>query len=450
MNISRLGRLLTLALPLIVAQLAQNAVPFISTLVIGRANPADLAGMALAAVVFGVALNASSGIMFSVAPTVSQALGGGRTDEAGQTFRSAVWLGGTVGVVALLAAYFAPGLLQALGQQPHTVTAAAEYLHFAAFGLPFLVFAIVLRGYFEGSGNTRPIMYVAFFAVLIHGVTSALLVLGSPALGLRGVGISSVLAYAGMAAALLAIFTRAHPDVIRGSYRPNLRIIWELFTLGLPIGLTVTFEVGVFSATAFVMGYFGDLFLSAHQVAIQSASMAFMVPLGIASATSILVGRARGARDLPAATQAGWLGVLVACSFSLIAASLFLLAPHVVIGIFVDIADPANHELVYHARRFLAVAGAFQIVDSAQAAAIGSLRGLKDAAVPMVLTLVAYWVVGFGSSLLLAYPLGLGPIGLWIGLTIGLGTAAALLLTRFRLLTRALARREASAMISND
>lgn len=443
-------RLLILALPLIVAQLAQNAVPFISTLVIGQSNPAELAGIALAAVVFGVALNACSGIMFSVAPTISQALGGGRTDEAARTFRSALWLGGTVGLIALSAAYFAPHLLLALGQHPHTVALAADYLHYAAFGLPFLVFSVVLRGYFEGSGNTRPIMYVAFLAVIVHGILSWFLVLGPPEMGLKGVGLSSVVAYATMAGSLLFLFTRAYPAVFAGSYRPDFGIISDLFKLGLPIGLTVTFEVGVFSATAFVMGYFGELFLSSHQIAIQSASMAFMVPLGIASATSILVGRARGAHDIRAATYAGWLGVGVASAFSMVAASLFLFAPNLVIGVFIDINDPANQEMIQHATRFLALAGAFQIVDSAQAAAIGSLRGLKDAAVPMVLTLVAYWVVGFGSSLLLAYPLGFGPIGLWIGLTIGLGTAAVLLLIRFRLLTKALAAPQHDAMMAKD
>lgn len=442
------SRLLALALPLIVAQLAQNAVPFISTLVIGQSNPADLAGIALAAVVFGIALNASAGIMFSVAPTISQALGGNRPEEAARTFRSALWLGGVVALLALFAAYFAPHLLLALGQHPHTVVLAADYLHYAAFGLPFLVFAVVLRGYFEGSGNTKPIMYVAFFAVVVHGGLSAFLVLGPPSMGLKGVGLSSVVAYATMAGSLLLLFARAYPEVFAGSFRPDLRIITELFKLGLPIGLTVTFEVGVFSATAFVMGYFGDIFLSSHQIAIQSASMAFMVPLGIASATSILVGRARGAHDIRAATYAGWLGVGVASAFSMVAASLFLFAPHLVIGVFIDINDPANQEMIQHAKRFLALAGAFQIVDSAQAAAIGSLRGLKDAAIPMVLTLVAYWVVGFGSSLLLAYPLGLGPMGLWIGLTIGLGTAAVLLLTRFRLLTKALAQPKSDAMMA--
>jgi MATE family multidrug resistance protein len=190
-------------------------------------------------------------------------------------------------------------------------------------------------------------------------------------------------------------------------------------------------EVSAFSVTTFVLGGFGDAVLAGHQIALQSASMTFMIPLGIATATAVLVGQAAGRHDRRGVRRAGSLGIGLATVFMCLSALLFWLAPQVVIGLFVDLKAPQNLELVSNAVVFLGIAAMFQLVDGMQVTAQGALRGLKDTRVPMLLTLVAYWIVGIASGLVLTFVMGLGPRGMWFGLVAGLAVAAALLVQRF-------------------
>jgi MATE family multidrug resistance protein len=185
-------------------------------------------------------------------------------------------------------------------------------------------------------------------------------------------------------------------------------MIASLVHIGWPIGLTLGFEVSLFSATAILMGTLGTVQLAAHQIALQSASFTFMVPLGLASATAVRVGQAVG-RGLPTEVRrAGWTGILLSGSVMMVSALVFWFLPERVVGLFLNVDDPQNTEVVRTAARYLAFAAAFQVVDGLQVAAAGALRGLKDTRVPMLISLFSYWFIGFSSGPLLRLCVGPG------------------------------------------
>lgn len=443
--------LLVVAGPLILAQLAQMSMSFVDTLMAGRLGQDALAGIALGSVIFQLVSIVSMGVLFSVAPLVSQAHGAGDREAAGRAARQGIWLAVLLALPGFALFRSAEPLLLALGQDPETAALAAGYLAAAAFGfLPSLLLT-ALRGFLEGMSDTRPIMVVLLLGIGLNVLANNALMFGRwgfPALGLVGTGVATALVYTVMAsiAALVVIVRYREHRVLRGLRRPDPTVLRELFRLGWPIGLTLGFEGGLFSFAALLMGLFGQAALAGHQIAVQAASVTFMVPVGLSIATAVRVGQAVGRRDAAAVRRAGLTGVAAAVGFMFLTAALFRFAPGLVVAAFLDPSDPANTEAVRHAVAFLGIAAAFQVVDGIQVAAAGALRGLRDTRVPMVISLVAYWLVGMSAASLLAFPLGLGGRGLWIGLVLGLGTAALLLMRRFlRLSARETARPEAAA-----
>jgi len=435
--------MLIVAAPLVLAQLAQNGMSFIDTVMIGRLGSASLAGMALGATVFSLALVTVMALLLSVSPLAAQAVGAGRPQDAARATRHGLVLALILSIpVALLVANAAP-LLLLLGQDETIVATAELYLRAVGFAFPGALAVVALRGLLEGHGDTRPIMFVAIAGVLLNGVTNYLLIFGKaglPAFGLAGAGYATSFTYTCMALAFVVVIARRYPElrVFTGWKTPDLKLYRELLTVGWPISLTLGFEVGLFSAASLVMGYFGEAPLAGHQIAIQMSSLSFMVPLGVGIATGIRVGQAAGRQDLAAVRLAGWTGISVAAGFMALTAAFYLLAPRVVVALFIDIEDPANIAVVGYATSFLLLAGLFQVFDGVQVAAAGALRGLKDTRMPMFITLLAYWLVGLPVGLLCAFVLDMGPRGMWIGLICALVSAALLLSTRFRLHTRVL------------
>src|SRR5690606_37062530 len=246
----------------------------------------------------------------------------------------------------------------------------------------------------------------------------------APALGVAGAGYATSITYSLMAVAAALVIGSGyrHLRVFR-DWRVEPKQLRELAGLGWPIGLTIGFETGLFSVTALIMGMFGGEPLAGHQIAMQLASMSFMVPLAVGTAISVRVGQAAGRRDLDGVKRAGWLGVAVAASFKVVTACLYIFAPRSLTAIFIDVNDPANRGVVTYAALFLTMAGAIQVVDGVQVAAIGALRGLKDTRVPMLMTLVSYWAVGFTVGLACTFALDMGPRGMWFGLIAGLSCA---------------------------
>jgi MATE family multidrug resistance protein len=200
-----------------------------------------------------------------------------------------------------------------------------------------------------------------------------------------------------------------------------------MLRLGLPIGLQYELEVGVFATVALIMGHLGALQASAHQIAINIASLTFMVPLGVSSATSVLVGRAVGAGQADGARRAALAGLVAGAGFMMVSACVLGLVPRALARAYTP--DPRILDL---AARLIPIAGVFQVFDGTQVVSIGALRGVGDTRTPMIVNLVGYWAFAIPISLVLAFPLGLGPQGLWWGLVAGLAMVAGLLLLRVR------------------
>jgi len=434
-------RTFTLALPIILAQLAQISMGFVDTLMVGRLGNEALAAIALGTSVYFLAFIVGMGVMFAVGPTVSQAYGAGDLETAGRATRQSFYLALLLTLPALLLFWQVEPLLRLMGQRESAVELATGYLHAIAWGFLPGLWMTGLRGLLEGIARPRPVMVIALFGVGLNVLANYTLMFGNfgfPALGLVGTGWASAFVY--WTTFLLTAFYvhRSLPrlKVFTRLRQPDLKMLRELFTVGWPIGLTLGFESGLFSCTALLMGLLGTVQLAAHQIAIQSASFTFMVPVGLAAATAVRVGQAAGRKDVRGARRAGWVGMGLSVGFMTLTALTFWLLPERVVSLYLDVEAPANGAVVRAAVQFLAFAAAFQVFDGLQVSAAGALRGLKDTRVPMFISLFSYWGIGLTTGTLLAFGAGLGGRGLWLGLVVGLMAAALLLGGRFRAQTR--------------
>lgn len=436
-------QLLKLGVPLAVTQLAQMAILATDAIMLGHLNKDALAASALGNAVFWFAWLSACGPPSAVPSMIAHLVGDNPLEIMGvrHVVRMGLWAMVMVSApLMLLLAYTRPILL-ALGQDPVLAGGAGLYLSTLCLALPFAVTFQVLRGF--ATALSRPIapLVVMGLAILFNAAGDYALIFGHfglPRLGLVGAGLSSTASNIFSVAVLLAII-RLHPvlksyRIFRRLLRPDWPRLAELLRLGIPIGITMVFEVMLFNCAALVMGLFGTASLAAHQIAILIPSTTFMVPLGIGMAATVRVGLAAGAGDTAGARRAGFtamgLGALFMCGTSL----LLLLFPQNVARLFLS-DDPANKDVIALAVTFLHVAAAFQIVDGLQVTASLSLRGLKDARAPMWIAGAAYWIAGAPACLLLAFVFRLQGFGIWLGLAFGLFVAAAALVTRFALLS---------------
>lgn len=432
--------LVSLAAPLVLAQVAQTGLTLVDTLMAGRLGGSALAGIALGGTLFFFTFIVSMGVLFAVSPLVAQAVGAGDRQGAGTVARQGLWLGAALALPGIAVFWQGEPLLRFLGQEPAVAELAGDYLRYASFGyLPALLLT-TLRGFLEGVADARPIMVILVAGVGLNVLADQAFMFGTwgfPELGLAGTGVATSLVYTTMfacAAGYVALRHRSYA-VFRGLRRPDPPVLRELFRVGWPIGLTLAFETGLFSVVAILMGLFGSEALAAHQIAQQSVSTTFMVPVGLATATAVRVGHAVGREDHDGIRRAAATGIGLASVVMVATALLYWQAPGFVIGLFLG-SDADAADVVRQASVFLAIAASFQIFDGIQVTALGALRGLKDTRRPMVISLVAYWGIGLPLGVGLAFWAGMGGAGLWIGLVGGLGAAAVLLMLRLGVLVR--------------
>ncbi|GGS01317.1 MATE family efflux transporter [Deinococcus sedimenti] len=433
------GQLLRLAAPVIVSQFSLNALALISTAVIGRLGEAQLAAVAYGNATYYLGFIVLIGVMLAVSPRVAAAHGAGDPPAVARALQAGLLLALLLAATFLPLAFLAAHLIARFAPSGIQGDLAGDYLRLYALGMPATLAFSALRGALEGTGQPRPVTAVALGAVALAGLLSPALSYGwgpLPALGLRGAALATVAASWSSALVLLwAARTRLPADrVPRAALLGELR---ALARLGWPIGLTLGAEGGLFTVTSLLMARFGPQALAAHNVALQVITAVFMVPLGLATATGIRVAQHAGAGQLRLARRAGLLGMALATLVMLLVSLSYVFAPRWVIGVFVDVRDPANAALVGGAAALLLIATLFQAFDGVQVTANAALRGLQDTRWPLLISLMAYWVLGLGSGVLLAFGLDLGPRGLWFGLTAGLCFAGLTLLARFLRRTRA-------------
>ncbi|MEM1041561.1 MAG: MATE family efflux transporter [Bacteroidota bacterium] len=430
---------LALATPLALTQLVQMAMGFVDVVMIGRLGPEAMAAGVIATSVYFSLLLVCMGVVMAVNPMVSQAVGAGDEATVGRSLRQGLWLATLLGVPLMLPLWYIEPALGRTGQDPATAALAGAYVRAVLWGTVPHLWYTALRGFAEGLGRPRPILVVTVVAAFANAGLNGVLMygwLGFPALGVVGAGWSSAIVTGVLFLGLL-LYVRLDRDFWQRAglarlRKPDVGALRDLFRLGWPIGISFGLEAGLFAVTTLLVGNLGTVALAAHQIAINAASVTFMVPLGVAFAATVRVGHAAGAGDPAGAERAGWTAVAMGAAFMTLAALLFWLRPDWVVWVYLGRVSGDELEVARFAAALLGIAAVFQILDGVQATAAGALRGLKDTRAPMIVGAVAYWGIGFGAALWLGFGLDLGAEGIWWGLTLGLGAAAVGLTLWFR------------------
>ena len=431
-------KLALLAAPLVLAQLAQNTMSLVDTIMVGQLGDKELAGMAIGSTTFFFSLMIFSGVLYAVSPLVANAVGSGDQQRIPRIVRQGFWVAAIAFIPAFILFWNSDHLLRAMGQKEYVTELSSQYLRAISFGMLPALLTVSLRGFLEGISHARPILLISLAGVAMNIFFNDALMFGRyglPALGLVGTGIASTIVYT-MIFVITAIYVwrcRSEYKIFSELHRPDPSVISDLFKVGFPICLTVAFEGCMFTIATFAMGLFpGDgKQLAAHQIALQSASFTFMIPLGIALATCVRVGNFAGAGDRVAARRAGRVGMLTAVFAMLPGLIVFAFFGRQVVGLYLDLDLSKHDTVIQFSIAFLQIAALFQIVDGLQVAASNALRGLKQTRAAMNLTLIAYWLIGIPACLVLGFSLGLEGRGIWYGLTIGLAAAAIMLTFRF-------------------
>ena len=427
---------------------------FVDTIMVGRLGPEALAGVALGNSTFFFCFIVCLGVVQAVGPMVSQAYGAGERVPIERSVRQGLWLGAVLAIPAMALLWNVGPLLLMLGQTETAVAQAQGYLRAIVWGfLPGLWF-MALRSFVEGLSRPLPVTIITFVGVGLNVLANYALMFGAwgfPALGLVGTGWASTLVFWFLFGALALFVVRIEPfaqyRIFAGLRTPDLATFRELVRIGWPMGISSGIEAGLFMITALLVGTLGATPLAAHQVALQCAAFTFMVPLGVGIAGSVRVGQAAGRGDAEGVRRAGYAAVGLASVFMVGAAILFWTVPETIVALYLDTGAPENAPVVELAVALLGVAAVFQVFDGVQVAASGSLRGLKDTRVPMVIALATYWGVGLTTGYLIGLQWGGGARGLWWGLVVGLAAAAVLLLWRFQWRSGRLAASSASSPV---
>lgn len=431
---------LSLAWPLILSNLTMAAIQATDVVLMGWLGPRQLAASALGLnLTFAFSL-ICLGLVTASSPMMATALGAKRRSvhEVRRTFRQSLWLIATVTLPVWLVLYNSEPLIRALGQEPALAHDAQTFLRGYLWSmLPFLAFQ-AMRNFVAALERPGWVLAISLTGIGLNAILSYSLIFGHfglPALGIFGGGLGSSIVW-GLLVLMLALvivtdrqFRRYH--LFGRIWRPDWPRYRHMWKLGLPIGLAMGFEGGVFSAAAYLMGLINADSLAAHAVALQIAAMSFMVPWGMAQAATVRVGIALGQQDRAAIGRAGWTAWTLGVGFMAVMAVVMWTLPRELITLFLD-DIPANQTVIGLGVSFLAVAAIFQIVDGAQVVGAGMLRGLHDTRVPMLFTLVGYWGIGIGIGAWLAFTRGWGGVGLWTGLAVGLGIVSVLMLWRWR------------------
>ncbi|MDB5409778.1 MAG: family efflux transporter [Rhodospirillales bacterium] len=432
---------LRLAIPLAGAQLAQMAMAVTDTVLLGSLGGDALAAGGLGANLYFTTTILFQGVLTSVGVLVAHARGAGHPERIPGIYRTGQLLAVALAVLAFALLSCAAPILRALGEPPALSDAVGRYEDVLRWGVPASLMGLgVMRSFLPAINHPRIIFYVTLSAVGINGLLNYGLIHGAwglPALGYLGSATATAITVWGTGVALTAA-PYVNPRLrgfVRGS-RVSGAVLREMLRLGWPTAITFGVELGVFLATGLVMGLLGTAALAAHQMALNIAATTFMVPLAISQAANVRVGLWMGARRLPEARRAGFVAIGIAASFMTVTAIALITLPRTIVGLYLDVLDPRNAETVRLAVVLLGLAGIFQIVDGIQVVASGCLRSLKDTRIPMLIATFGYWGIGFAAGYVLAFRLGVGAPGLWIGLAIGLATVSTLLTLRFHRRTR--------------
>lgn len=424
----------TLAFPLVLGHVSTGLIGFVDNVIAGHHGTQTLAAVTIGTALLWLPMMVPIGTLISLTASVSQLNGAGRRDEIGPLFRQALWLGLGLGALMFIFLSLVPYALAPFGIAAEIIPGARDFLHGIRWGVPALTFWFCMRYLSEGMHWTLPTMLLGFGGLLLLaplGYAFAFGAFGLPEMGAGGLGLASAITMWAQALAFAVYLWNskrfAHLKLFEHFDPPRARPIGDLLRTGLPIGITVLMEGGLFIATALLIARLGAVPAAAHQIAINVSALCFMIPMGVAEATTVRVGHALGAGDAAGIRRAAHAGYVIVLATQAMSATALLLGHDAVVALYTrDLAVAAL------AGNLLLFAAAFQFPDGIQVLSAGALRGLKDTRVPMWLAVLSYWGLGMPLGAGLGLGLGWGPQGMWLGLILGLTAAAVLMATRFQ------------------
>ncbi len=428
-----------LAAPLVAGHLATGLIGFVDAAIAGHHGTRTLAAVAVGAALYALPMMLPMGTLMALPPAISQLDGAGRRAEIGPLFRQGLWLALALGVAMFVVMTIAGHALDPMGIAADVRPGARDFLHGIRWGAPALTLYLAMRYLSDGLHWSLPTMVFGFGGLLVLVPLGYMFTFGFdglpgiriPEMGAGGLGLASAAMLWAQALAFALYLARARrfaPLALFARFdRPRRAPIAALLRNGLPIGVTVAMEGGLFIVTALLIGRLGALPVAAHQIAINVSALCFMVPFGLAEATTVRVGHARGRGSADGVRRAAKAGYALALFTQACSALVLLAGNDLLVSLYTR--DAAAAAL---AASLLLYAAAFQFPDGIQVVSAGALRGLGDTRVPMFLAAAAYWGVGMPLGAGLGLGLGWGPKGMWIGLIAGLGVAAVLLGWRFQ------------------
>jgi MATE family multidrug resistance protein len=425
-----------MGLPLVGGHLGQIAIGVSDTVMAGWYSVEALAAVTLASTYFFVLLIFGSGFAWGVMPLVAAFDAEG--DEVGlrRATRMGMWLSMGFAVLALPLMIWSRPIMALMGQDQALADMVDGYLFIAAWGIFPALMVMVLKSYLAALERTQVVLWITLLAGVANVLANYAFIFGNwgaPELGVRGAAIASVTSHSVSLVAVVSYVLWKMPQhqMFVRLWRPDWEMLARVFRLGLPIGFTGLSEVGLFAASAVMMGWLGTVALAAHGIALQLASITFMVHLGISNVATIRAGNAYGRRDPAHLARGAITATVMSALVAVLTIFVFVMWPEPLINLFMQRDEPARDQILVIGVGLLAMASLFQLVDGAQAVALGILRGVQDTTVPMLLAGFSYWIVGMPASYLLGFVFDLEGVGVWLGLVFGLGVAAILLNARF-------------------
>lgn len=434
------GATARLAGPLILTNVAQSAINATDVVLLGWLGARELAASSIGLNLFLIFLIFGMGLVMAASPIMAKELGARKHSvrEVRRTVRQSMWAAVTIALPTWIILWNAEPILTLLGQEPNLSRQAAVFVRPLMFGLLPALLYLVLRAFVAALEQPAWALWISIAGVLVNALVNYGLIFGHfglPKLELFGAGLGSALTQTAMFLGMAAVVV-LHPRFRRYRlfgrfWRADWSRYVQVWRVGLPIALTLSLEVTLFIAAVFLMGLIGVESVAAHAIAIQIASLTFMVPLGLSQAVTVRVGLAFGRGDTVGITRAGWTAFAMGVAFMAAMAVVMFAIPEALVGLFLDESLAVNRPVIPLAVSFLYLAALFQVFDGAQSVGAGMLRGLQDTTVPMMFAGFGYWIVGMGLAVWLGFGLDMDGYGIWIGLAAGLAVVSVLMLWRW-------------------
>jgi multidrug resistance protein, MATE family len=426
----------TLAWPLVLAEIGWMAAGIVDTIMVGhmRNSAEAMGGVSLGSVIFYTAAIFGGSLLYSLDTKVSQSFGAGDLRDANHSLLNALYILVPLTPVLMFFIWLVGRMLPGMGINPAVLTQTLPFLTAMNWSTPPLLLYFAFRRYLQALDLVKPVTFALISANVVNIIGDWVLIYGHwglPAFGVAGSGWSTCISRVYMAAVLFVAVIRQHREkklpLFQSPYRPDVGRIVELLRIGLPAATQILFEIGVFAAVTALIARIDAASIAAHQVALNCASLTYMVPLGISSAAAVRVGQGIGRRDPAGAGRAGWTAIAMGAAFMSLAAIVLVSIPQWIVRAFTP--DPA---VIRDGVKLLLVAAAFQLFDGLQTVATGALRGAGETRIPMFSSFVAYWVIGLPLGYYLGFNRGLGALGLWAGLALSLMVIAVALVWAWR------------------